>query len=56
MKTSHIPGGYHTATPHCICTGAARAIEFYKQAFDAIEVMRMADPGGKIMHAEVQMG
>jgi PhnB protein len=55
-KVNYIPAGYHTATPYLIVNGAARAIEFYKQAFGAAEVMRMADPGGKVMHAEIQIG
>src|SRR5438094_743187 len=55
-KTNYIPQGYHTATPYLIVNGAARAIDFYKQAFGASEVMRMPGPGGKVMHAEVQIG
>ena len=56
MKTKYIPDGYHTATPYLIVTGAARALEFYKQAFGAIEVVRMAGPAGKVMHAEIKIG
>ena len=56
MKTKYIPDGYHTATPYLIVTGAARAIEFYKQAFGAAEVMRMDGPNGKVMHAEIKIG
>jgi PhnB protein len=56
MKTNYIPEGYHTATPYLILTGAARAIEFYQQAFGATELMRLAAPGGKVMHAEIQIG
>ena len=55
-KVSSIPAGYHTATPYLIVRDAARAIEFYKQAFGAAEVMRMADPGGRVMHAEIKIG
>lgn len=51
-----IPNGYHTATPYLICRGAAKAIEFYKQAFGATEVMRFAAPAGKVGHAEIQIG
>ncbi len=50
------PDGYHTATPYMIISGAARAIEFYKQAFGATEIMRMAQPDGTIGHAEIQIG
>ena len=57
MKTSYIPSGYHTATPYLIVNGAARALEFYKQAFGAKELMRHASPdGAKVMHAEIQIG
>ena len=50
------PEGYHTATPYLIIRDAARAIEFYKKAFGASEIMRMADPSGKIAHAEIKIG
>src|SRR5260370_41923748 len=51
-----IPEGYHSVTPYMICKGAAEAIEFYKTAFGAVEVMRMAGPNGKIGHAEIKIG
>lgn len=51
-----VPDGYHTATPYLIIRHAADAIEFYKRAFGATEIMRMADPGGKIGHAEIRIG
>jgi PhnB protein len=54
--TNHIPEGYHSITPYLHITGAARAIEFYKEVFGAIEVMRMDAPGGKIGHAEIKIG
>ena len=38
-----IPDGSHCVTPHLICAGAADAIEFYKKAFNAVEVMRIPD-------------
>lgn len=53
---SYIPAGYHTATPYLVVDGAARALEFYRQAFGAKEVMRMDMPGGKVAHAEFQIG
>jgi len=43
-------------TPYLACGDAAGAIEFYKKAFGAAEVMRMPGPGGKIGHAEVKIG
>jgi PhnB protein len=51
-----IPEGYHSVTPYLILSGAADAIEFYKSAFGAAEVMRMPAPGGKVGHAEVEIG
>ena len=55
-KPKPIPDGYHTATPYLIVNGAAQAIEFYKKAFGATEIMRMAQPGGKVGHAEIKIG
>jgi PhnB protein len=55
-KTHYIPEGYHTATPYLVVNGGARAIEFYKQAFGATEMVRMDAPGGKIGHAEIKIG
>ena len=51
-----IPEGYHTATPYLIVKGAARAIDFYTKAFGAKEMMRMAQPDGRIGHAEIKIG
>ncbi|HET7215304.1 MAG TPA: VOC family protein [Terriglobia bacterium] len=51
-----IPEGYHAVTPYLIVKGAAKAIEFYKQAFGAKEIFRMPQPDGKIAHAEIQIG
>lgn len=54
--TTKIPQGMHTVTPHLICAGAAEAIEFYKQAFGAVELSRMLSPEGKVMHATIRIG
>jgi PhnB protein len=54
--THYIPAGYHSATPYLIINGAAKAIDFYKNAFGATEVLRMAQPDGKIGHAEIKIG
>ena len=56
MAVKAVPEGYHTATPYLIVTGAARAIEFYKTAFGAVELFRMAAPDGKVGHAEIKIG
>ena len=55
-KVRPIPEGYHSITPQLTCRDAARAIDFYKEALGAKEIMRMAGPGGKVMHAELQIG
>ena len=49
MATKAIPEGYHSVTPHLIINGAAGAIDFYKQAFGATELMRMQRPDGKMV-------
>ena len=55
--TKPIPEGYHAVTPTLTVRGAADAIEFYKKAFGAQEVMRFPGPDGKtIMHAEIRIG
>ncbi len=51
-----IPHGMHTVTPQIICAGAAEAIEFYKRAFDAVEVGRTPGPDGKLLHAMIRIG
>ena len=51
-----VPQGYHSLTPAITCKGAAKAIDFYKQAFGATEKARMEGPGGMIMHAEILIG
>src|SRR6184192_4874441 len=56
MATKPIPDGYRTATPYLILKGAAEAIEFYKRAFGATELLRMADPNGRVGHAEIRIG
>ena len=55
-KVKPIPEGYGTVTPYLIVNGAARAIEFYKQAFGAVETFRMEAPGGRVGHAEIRIG
>lgn len=52
-----VPEGMHTVTPHLVIRGAAQAIEFYKQAFGAEELMCMTGPDGKsVTHAELRIG
>jgi uncharacterized glyoxalase superfamily protein PhnB len=59
MTTAHvkpIPAGMHSVTPHLICAGAADAIEFYKNAFGAIELTRLPAQSGKLLHASIRIG
>jgi PhnB protein len=55
-KVNYTPEGYHSVTPYLIVGDAAKAIEFYKEAFGATELFRMEAPGGKIGHAEIKIG
>jgi PhnB protein len=51
-----IPDGYHTLTPYLIVKSAAAALEFYAKALAAQELVRMADPSGRVGHAEMKIG
>jgi PhnB protein len=56
MAVTPIPKGYHSVTPYLIVKDAARAIDFYKKAFGATELMRFPGPNGTIAHAEIKIG
>jgi PhnB protein len=56
MAVKPIPDGYHAITPYLAVDDAAKAIDFYKQAFGAKERLRMPGPEGKIGHAEIEIG
>jgi PhnB protein len=55
-KVRPVPEGYHTVAPYLAVKGGVEAIEFYKRAFGATEVMRLRMPDGKLGHAEIQIG
>ena len=55
-RAKAIPEGMSAVTPHLVCADAAKAIEFYKKAFGAVEDARMPGPDGKIMHAQIRIG
>lgn len=55
-KVQAIPKGYNSVTPYLIVNDATHAIDFYKQAFGAKEVMRMEKNDGRIGHAELKIG
>ena len=55
--SSRIPAGRNHVIPHLIIKGANQAIEFYKQAFGAVELCRLPGPDGYlVMHAELLLG
>jgi len=56
MSVKPIPDGYHSVTPFLTVRDAGRAIDFYKQAFGAIEKGVMKDADGKVLHAELMIG
>src|SRR4051812_45309892 len=55
-KVRPIPEGYHSVTPYIYIKGAAKAIDFYKEAFGAKESMRVPGPNGTVGHAELKIG
>ena len=55
-KMKGTPEGFHTATPYLIIKDAASAMDFYKKAFGAVELERIADPDGKVRHGEIKIG
>jgi PhnB protein len=54
-KIRPVPFGHHTATPYLVVEDAMEAIDFYKRAFSAKEVMRV-ESAGKIAHAQIRIG
>jgi PhnB protein len=55
-KVKTVPDGWHNVTPFLVIHDAARAIEFYRKAFGATELERMAEPDGKVNHALLKIG
>jgi PhnB protein len=56
MAIKPIPDGYHSVTPYLMIKGAAKAIDFYKKAFGATEIMRFPGPNNTVAHAEIKIG
>jgi PhnB protein len=56
MSVQPIPQGFHSITPFLAVNDAAKAIDFYRRAFGAKEIMRNTGPDGKITHAEIRIG
>ncbi len=55
-RVKPIPDGYRSLTPYLYVHDGAGALDFYKRAFGAEEVMRFSRPDGKIAHAEMRIG
>jgi PhnB protein len=55
MATNHLPEGNHALAPYLSVKNAQAAIEFYKQVFNAAEVLRLTMPDGRIGHAEIKI-
>lgn len=51
-----VPQGFNSISPYLIFKDASVAIDFYKRVFGATELLRMTQPDGKIMHAEIEIG
>ena len=46
----------HELFAYLCVSDASKAIEFYTKAFGAREKFRLAEPGGRVGHAEIEMG
>jgi PhnB protein len=55
-KVKHIREGHHTVTPYLAIKNAAKALEFYKEAFGASERYKLVMPDGRLGHAEIGLG
>ncbi|MDR2213673.1 MAG: VOC family protein, partial [Pseudomonadales bacterium] len=56
MTAAAIPEGYHSVMPYLLVNDAARALDYYTRVFGATERLRFDAPGGKIGHAEFEIG
>jgi uncharacterized glyoxalase superfamily protein PhnB len=55
MSDSYKPAGHTSVAPYLLVKSAAATIDFLARVFDAKELMRMAAPDGRVMHAEVRI-
>jgi PhnB protein len=56
MPVSFIPSGYRALTPYLVIDGATKALAWYAEVFGATELMRLPAPGGRVGHAEIEIG
>jgi PhnB protein len=55
-RVSPIPDGHRSLAPYLYVRGASKAMHFYARAFGARELFHLGEPGGRIAHAEMQVG
>ena len=55
MRTVYKPANYNSVSPYLIVDGAYTTIDFLVNAFDGIELRRILDDTGNVMHAEVRI-
>jgi PhnB protein len=56
LPVPYIRKGFRTLTPYLLVPGASNLIDFYREAFGAEEIFRVARPGSDlVMHAEVRI-
>lgn len=55
MSRTYKPAGHCTVSPYLVVAGAAGTIEFLKRVFGGVELFRLDDGGGPVMHAEVKV-
>lgn len=55
MSAPYKPNNYSTVSPYLIVDGASATIDFLKRVFGAVELRRLPDAVGKLMHAEVRI-
>ena len=56
MNVKPIPPGHHTVTPYLAIKNGVKALEFYKKAFGATEILKLIMPDGRLGHAEIRLG
>src|SRR5256885_11253425 len=56
MNVKAIPPGHHTVTPYLAIKNGVKALEFYKKAFGATEILKLIMPDGRLGHAEIRLG
>src|SRR5207249_7653335 len=56
MNVKPIPPGHHTVTPYLAIKNGVKALEFYRKAFGATEILKLIMPDGRLGHAEIRLG